>query len=67
MRIISFLVTHSVSNRCCYLTMVSSLQCRLFDLRADREMAVYGKDSILFGASSIDFSLSGKYSPPFVK
>ena len=35
-------------------------QLRLFDLRADREMAIYGKESIIFGASSIDFSLSGK-------
>jgi len=33
---------------------------RLFDLRADREMAIYGKDSIIFGASSVDFSLSGR-------
>lgn len=39
---------------------LSLLQLRLFDLRADREMAVYGKSSVLFGASSIDFSLSGK-------
>lgn len=34
--------------------------CRLFDLRADREVAVYQKDSIIFGASSVDFSLSGR-------
>ncbi|XP_065060024.1 guanine nucleotide-binding protein subunit beta-5a-like [Rhopilema esculentum] len=34
--------------------------CRLYDLRADREMAVYAKDSILFGATSIDFSASGR-------
>uniref|UniRef100_A0AAY4CTI0 Uncharacterized protein n=1 Tax=Denticeps clupeoides TaxID=299321 RepID=A0AAY4CTI0_9TELE len=34
--------------------------CRLFDLRADREVAVYSKDSIIFGASSVDFSLSGR-------
>lgn len=35
-------------------------QCRFYDLRADREVAVYQKDSIIFGASSVDFSLSGK-------
>lgn len=37
-----------------------SPQCRLYDLRADREVAIYSKESIIFGASSVDFSLSGK-------
>ncbi|XP_004835445.1 guanine nucleotide-binding protein subunit beta-5 isoform X2 [Heterocephalus glaber] len=32
--------------------------CRLYDLRADREVAIYSKESIIFGASSVDFSLS---------
>ena len=35
-------------------------QCRLFDLRADREIAVYTKESIIFGVNSVDFSVSGK-------
>uniref|UniRef100_A0A8D3ECI3 Guanine nucleotide binding protein (G protein), beta 5b n=1 Tax=Scophthalmus maximus TaxID=52904 RepID=A0A8D3ECI3_SCOMX len=34
--------------------------CRFYDLRADREVAVYQKDSIVFGASTVDFSLSGR-------
>ncbi|XP_030745588.1 guanine nucleotide-binding protein subunit beta-5 [Sitophilus oryzae] len=34
--------------------------CRLFDLRADKEIAVYSKDSIIFGANSVDFSHSGR-------
>uniref|UniRef100_H3CXZ5 Guanine nucleotide binding protein (G protein), beta 5b n=1 Tax=Tetraodon nigroviridis TaxID=99883 RepID=H3CXZ5_TETNG len=34
--------------------------CRFYDLRADREVAVYQKDSVIFGASSLDFSLSGR-------
>uniref|UniRef100_I3J364 Guanine nucleotide binding protein (G protein), beta 5b n=2 Tax=Oreochromis niloticus TaxID=8128 RepID=I3J364_ORENI len=34
--------------------------CRFYDLRADREVAVYQKDSIIFGASTCDFSLSGR-------
>ena len=34
-------------------------QCRLYDLRADREVAIYSKESIIFGVSSVDFSLSG--------
>ena len=33
--------------------------CRLFDLRADREIAKYTKESILFGVNAIDFSTSG--------
>nr|CAI5849765.1 unnamed protein product [Callosobruchus analis] len=34
--------------------------CRLFDLRADKEIAVYSKESIIFGANSVDFSVSGR-------
>lgn len=36
------------------------LQCRLFDLRADKEVATYNKESIIFGVNSVDFSVSGK-------
>ncbi|KAL7645078.1 UNVERIFIED_CONTAM: hypothetical protein RMT77_003456 [Armadillidium vulgare] len=34
--------------------------CRLFDLRADREVAVYTKESVIFGVNSVDFSVSGR-------
>lgn len=34
--------------------------CRMFDLRADREVCKYRKDSIIFGCNSVDFSLSGR-------
>ncbi|XP_076248785.1 guanine nucleotide-binding protein subunit beta-5 [Calliopsis andreniformis] len=34
--------------------------CRLFDLRADREIAVYAKESIIFGANAVDLSVSGR-------
>lgn len=34
--------------------------CRLFDLRADREVCTYKKQSVIFGCNSIDFSLSGR-------
>ncbi|GBP67670.1 Guanine nucleotide-binding protein subunit beta-5 [Eumeta japonica] len=34
--------------------------CRLFDLRADRELACLAKESIIFGVNSVDFSLSGR-------
>ncbi|KAL3318712.1 guanine nucleotide binding protein (G protein), beta 5 [Cichlidogyrus casuarinus] len=33
---------------------------RLFDLRADRELCTYKKDSVIFGCNAIDFSLSGR-------
>lgn len=35
-------------------------QCRLFDLRADREVACYSRNSLIFGINSVDFSISGK-------
>ncbi|XP_063045008.1 guanine nucleotide-binding protein subunit beta-5b isoform X1 [Engraulis encrasicolus] len=34
--------------------------CRFYDLRADREVAVFSKDSVIFGANSVDFSQSGR-------
>ncbi|KAG9511324.1 Guanine nucleotide-binding protein subunit beta-5, partial [Fragariocoptes setiger] len=34
--------------------------CRLFDLRADREVACYQKENIIFGINSVDLSISGR-------
>jgi guanine nucleotide-binding protein G(I)/G(S)/G(T) subunit beta-1 len=34
--------------------------CRLFDLRADRELFMYADDSIACGITSVDFSKSGR-------
>ena len=34
-------------------------QCRLFDRRADRQVASYERDSIIFGCNAVDLSLSG--------
>ncbi|CAF0913428.1 unnamed protein product [Brachionus calyciflorus] len=34
--------------------------CRLFDLRADRQVGIYKKESILFACNSVDMSLSGR-------
>lgn len=31
----------------------------MFDLRADKEVAIYSKESIIFGVNSVDFSVSG--------
>nr|CAB3250062.1 guanine nucleotide-binding protein subunit beta-5 [Phallusia mammillata] len=33
---------------------------RMYDLRADREIACFSKDSVIFGVNSIDFSVSGR-------
>ena len=35
------------------------VQCRLFDLRADREVCCYRKESVIFACNAVDFSLSG--------
>ena len=35
-------------------------QIRFYDLRADQEMRLYTKPSILFGVSAMDFSKSGR-------
>ncbi|MCI4378910.1 hypothetical protein PGIGA_G00221720 [Pangasianodon gigas] len=43
-----------------FATASDDATCRLYDLRADREVAVYSKESVIFGASSVDFSLSGR-------
>jgi guanine nucleotide-binding protein G(I)/G(S)/G(T) subunit beta-1 len=34
--------------------------CRLFDLRADRELNTYAKEDLLHGVTSIGFSTSGR-------
>lgn len=34
---------------------------RMFDLRADREISCFKKQSIIFGCNAVDFSLSGTF------
>jgi len=34
--------------------------CRLFDLRADRQVSIYSKESIIFPVNGVDFSASGR-------
>ena len=31
----------------------------MYDLRADREISVYQRESILFGVNAVDFTMSG--------
>jgi hypothetical protein len=49
-----------IIDRLINLTNILLLQCRLYDLRADREVACYTKESIIFGVNAVDFSVSGK-------
>lgn len=34
--------------------------CRLFDMRADKQISMFSKESIIFGVNSVDFSVSGR-------
>ncbi|XP_063956262.1 guanine nucleotide-binding protein subunit beta-5-like [Lytechinus pictus] len=43
-----------------FATASDDASCRMYDLRADREISCYSKESIIFGATSLDFSLSGR-------
>lgn len=52
--------SRSVHTSRCLMKEFLIFQCRLFDVRADKEVAVYAKDSIIFGVNSVDFSVSGR-------
>merc|ERR1719494_935187 len=43
-----------------FATASDDATCRLFDLRADREVASYEAETVIFPASSVDFSSSGR-------
>ncbi|CDS41885.1 guanine nucleotide binding protein subunit [Echinococcus multilocularis] len=43
-----------------FATASDDATIRLFDLRTDRELCVYKKDSVIFGCNAVDFSLSGR-------
>jgi len=43
-----------------FATGSDDASCRLFDLRADREMNIYTHDNILCGITSVAFSISGR-------
>ncbi|KAG1669114.1 Guanine nucleotide-binding protein subunit beta-5 [Nymphon striatum] len=43
-----------------FVTGSDDATCRLYDLRSDREVAVYTKNSLIFGVNSVDFSVSGR-------
>eukprot|EP00058_Branchiostoma_floridae_P016024 XP_002601512.1 hypothetical protein BRAFLDRAFT_230620 [Branchiostoma floridae] len=43
-----------------FVTASDDGTCRLYDLRADREVALYTKDCMIFAATCVDISKSGK-------
>lgn len=48
-------------NGMAFATGSDDASCRLFDIRADREMMQYTMDNITCGITSVAFSLSGRY------
>lgn len=52
---------HFFPNGNAFGTGSDDASCRLFDIRADREMMKYTHDSILCGITSVAFSVSGRY------
>lgn len=52
---------HFFPNGNAFGTGSDDASCRLFDIRADRELMKYTHDSILCGITSVAFSVSGRY------
>jgi len=44
-----------------FATGSDDLKCMLFDIRADRELAMYTSDTLSGGVTSVAFSLSGRF------
>ena len=47
-------------NGCAFATGSDDATCRLFDIRADQELAMYSHDNIICGITSVAFSKSGR-------
>ena len=43
-----------------FATASDDASCRLFDLRADKELTIYTHDQVLCGITAISFSVSGR-------
>jgi guanine nucleotide-binding protein G(I)/G(S)/G(T) subunit beta-1 len=52
---------HFFPNGLSFGTGSDDASCRLFDIRADRELMIYTHDSILCGITSVAFSISGRF------
>ena len=44
-----------------FATGSDDASCKLFDIRADRELMTYSHDTILCGITSVAFSSSGRF------
>src|SRR6218665_3372301 len=47
-------------NGSAFATGSDDATCRLFDIRADQELAIYSHDNIICGITSVAFSKSGR-------
>lgn len=52
---------HFFPNGMAFGTGSDDASCKLFDIRADRELIGYSHDNILCGITSVAFSISGRY------
>lgn len=50
-----------MSNGLAFATGADDSSCRLWDLRADRELMTYNSEQIVGGVTSVAFSISGRY------
>lgn len=48
-------------NGMAFATGSDDASCRLFDMRASRELMVYAQDTLMSGVTSVSFSKSGRY------
>ena len=56
----SFCFARFFPNGDAFATGSDDASCRLFDIRADRELNAYTHDNILCGITSVAFSISGR-------
>jgi guanine nucleotide-binding protein G(I)/G(S)/G(T) subunit beta-1 len=55
-----FFVSQFFPNGYAFATGSDDATCRLFDIRADQELAMYSHDNIICGITSVAFSKSGR-------
>ena len=61
--VILIIMIMTIHNHDCIMMIIATsviLIWRLFDLRADGEVACYEKEAIIFGINAVDFSVSGR-------
>ena len=58
--LVNFNVFQFFPNGHAFATGSDDATCRLFDIRADQELAMYSHDNIICGITSVAFSKSGR-------